>query len=321
MQSYQSISKIGFFSPLGGVGTTCGYGYAAVELIKAWQRLNIPVWSHDDEAPVIFNFGQPHFYDSFDGKLNIGYTPWESTGVPKSWVTKMNKMDEIWTPCNANAEWYRDAGVEVPIRVLPHGINREHFPIKGRLLGSRFNFLHVGEPTPRKGGAIVYRVFKDVFGDDPRFHLTLKGKPKFKIHGDNVTVIREHISQDELRELHEESHCMVYPTFGEGFGFIPFQAAASGMPTIVTDWSAPQDYMEFCTPLNVEKLVETTYEPHLGMWAKPDESHLAQLMLDVTQNHEERFQEAYAKAQRMDANWSWDAIAKQAVEYLAESLT
>lgn len=103
-QNSWRISKIGFFSPLAGVGVDCGYGYAAVELIKAWQRQGVPVWTADKDAPVCFNFGQPHFYERVEGKLNIGYTPWESTGVPRAWIPKFNLMDEVWTTCEANAD-------------------------------------------------------------------------------------------------------------------------------------------------------------------------------------------------------------------------
>ena len=36
----------------------------------------------------------------------------------------------------------------------------------------------------------------------------------------------------------------MYPTWGEGFGFIPLQGLASGMPVISTyDWSHYVDYM------------------------------------------------------------------------------
>jgi glycosyltransferase involved in cell wall biosynthesis len=306
------------------VGVDCGYGYAAVELIKAWQRMGIPVWSHDDDAPVAFNFGQVHLYQRSPGKFNIGYTPWESTGIPAGWVAGMNKMDEIWTPCEANAQWYRDAGVEVPVFVLPHGFNPDHFPLERRQVEPVFKFLHIGNPTTRKGGAVAYRVFKDMFGDDPRYHLTLKGKTKFKVYGNNVTVIDEKLPQEELRQLYLDHHCMVYPTNGEGFGFIPFQAAATGMPAIVTDWSGPQDYMDFCIPLRVEKLVSAEDEypvhPHLGLWAKPDEQHLGELMQKVASQREYNFLRHYELGKKMREHWTWDSVAKLAVERMTESL-
>lgn len=316
------IEKIGFFSPLSGVGKECGYGYAAYELITAWQRMGIPVWAYDREAPVAFNFGQPHFYERVKGKLNIGYTPWESNHVPEAWIKYMNLMDEIWTPCEANADWYRDAGVEVPVRVLHHGLNRNHFPLVKRVKrdDEPFKFLHIGEPAQRKGGQMAYEVFRDVFGDRDDVHLTLKGKPRFDVEGDNVTVIRTMLDMPELTQLHLDNHFMIYPTNGEGFGFIPFQGAATGMPTAVTNWSGPVDYMDHCYPIEVEALVEPDYIPHEGLWALPSRESLGNWMESFIKHPHTYFTDAYLKSQDMDAYWSWDNIAKTAVEFITDSL-
>lgn len=318
----RALDKIGFFSPLAGVGTDCGYGYAAVELITAWQRMGIPVWAYDRDAPVIFNFGQPHFYERVEGKLNIGYTPWESNKVPESWVMYMNLMDEIWTPCQANKEWYIDAGVDVPVKVLPHGVNPEHYPLRRRNENvTPIRFLHIGEPSPRKGGKLAYEVFKDTFGDSSAHAtLTLKGKPRFKVHGQNVRVISDRYTQDEMRDLYLDHDAMIYPTNGEGFGFIPFQGAATGMPTLVTNWSGPVDFMKGCYPLPILGLIEPDYEPHEGLWADPDPRYMAQWMVDVVARPWVYFDHAYEKGQYIQDNWNWDLIANSAIEMMLDSL-
>lgn len=319
--SFKYPSKIGFFSPLAGVGVDCGYGYAAVQLILSWQRQGVPVWTADREAPVAFNFGQPHFYEQIRGALNIGYTPWESTKVPDSWVKEMNKMDEIWTTCEANAEWYRDGGIEVPVKVLHHGINRNHFPIKKRKIGEDgvFKFLHIGEPTPRKGGKLVYEVFCEEFADNPRVSLTLKGSPRFDVECENVIVIDEKLSQAEMTELYLNHHAMIYPTSGEGFGFIPFQAAMTGMPTAVTNWSGPLDYMEYCFPIRVDDLVMADYDPHEGLWAKPSKESVRDLMTSFVSNPSYYFHTCYMAAQQ-DSYWQWDNLGIGALKNMTKSL-
>lgn len=325
MQDYlntSSVEKIGFFSPLAGVGVDCGYGYSAVQLISSWQRQGVPVWGFDRTAPVIFNFGQPHFYERVEGKLNIGYTPWESNEVPEGWLPYMETMDEIWTTCEANATWYREAGISIPVKVLHHGLNREHYPLRRRWVnaGSAYRFLHIGEPTPRKGGEMTYRAFREVFGDREDVRLTIKGRPKFKIDAPNVDVIDRILSQDEMRGLYLSHHAMVYPTNGEGFGLIPFQGAATGMPTAVTNWSGPVDYMDYCFPINVKELVVPGYEPHTGMWASPSEDHLSMWMEDFVDHREHYFDKAYLNGFRMDKDWSWDSIARRSLKMLSDSL-
>jgi glycosyltransferase involved in cell wall biosynthesis len=325
MQNYERLSKIGFFSPLNGVGVDCGYGYAAVELIKAWQRQGIPVWSHDREAPIVFNMGQPHFYERVEGAVNIAYTPWESTDVPKSWIVEMNKMDYMLTTCKQNADSFIAAGLKPSISVLPHGINRSHYPLKKRTLDGPFKFLHIGGDAPRKGAELLLDVFTDKFSENDDVQLTLKSGSvnkslKSRTLPKNVIVIQDKYNQSEMTQLYLDHHGMIYPTKGEGFGLIPFQAAATGMPTAVTEWGGALEYIKLCYPIRVRGLVEADYEPHIGLWADPDPDSVALWMDYFVNSPHYYFSNAYRKAHLMDRNWSWDAIAKDSLMIMSQLL-
>lgn len=316
------LSKIGFFGNLIGSGTDHGYGYAAVELIRAWQRQQVPVWWGDTEAPIGFQFIQPVGYDPQPNQINIGYTPWESTRVPEAWLFHMKKMDEVWTTSYACKEWYENAGIEVPVRVLHHGLNREHFPNKKRIKrkAETFKFLHIGEPTQRKGGLMVYQAFKELYGNNPEFKLVLKGKPSFDIDIDNVVVIDIKLHQEELLDLYHRCHAFLYPTNGEGFGLLPFQAAATGMPTLVTDWGGCKDFMDFCWPLEVEDIIECDYEPHEGQWALPSYAHMLEWMQWVTECYKDASKESYTYSKSIDRYWSWDYQATVSLNWFRDLL-
>lgn len=307
-----------------GVGTNCGYGYAAVELINAWQRKNVGVWWGDEESDIAFSFSQPEHYDwQRDDQYKIGYTPWESTKLPYGWVEKMNLMDEVWTTSYACKEWFVQNGVQKPMRVLHHGVNREHFPPRLRSIGDgdTFKFLHIGEPSERKGGEYVYEAFCDVFGGRRDVQLTLKGNPRFKVDCENVVVVREMLSQQDLLQLYYDHHVFLYPSNGEGFGFLPFQAAATGMPTLATDWSGLTDFMEFMWPIRVERMQKAHYEPHEGLWAIPSLDSMKLWMEYFYDSPTYFFNKAYRKAQRMDANWTWDHLADVSLRWFENSLT
>jgi glycosyltransferase involved in cell wall biosynthesis len=316
------LDKIGFFANLIGAGTNHGYGYSAVQLIEAWQNQGVPVWWGDLEAPLGFNFVQPHGYEYTIDRVNIGYTPWESTKLPDAWPYYMNKMTEIWTTSYACKEWFKQAGIEKPIRVLHHGINKEHWPSKLRKRKKKepFKFLHVGEPSFRKGGKTAYEAFKKIYGNKKEFLLVLKGQPSFEIDIDNVFVIDGTLTQYDLMRIHHKCHAMIYPTQGEGFGLIPLQAAATGMPTLVTAWSGPLDYIEYCYPLEVEDIIECDYEPHEGTWALPSREHLEQWMQWVVQEQKYAFQDSYETSRNMDHYWSWDYQATISLNWFRELL-
>lgn len=314
--------KIGFYSSIAGAGTYMGYGYVGVELIHAWQSFNVPVWWMDQLAPVSFSFVQPHWYE-YENKdrVNIGYTPWESSVVPEAWLYYMEQMTEIWTPSQCNKEWFEQAGLTRPIRVLPHGINREHWPLKKRQREDKFVWLHVGGESKRKGAQMVYDAFIELFANQDDVVLVLKGDVSFETNESNVHIIRERLDQVELTKLYLNCHAMAYPTNGEGFGLIPFQAAATGMPTLVTDWSAPQDYMKYCLPIKVQDLVEPDYEPHVGLWALPDQNNLVEKMWDITQERSDYFfDKAYRAGARMYSNYSWQKIARTSLDWMQELL-
>jgi glycosyltransferase involved in cell wall biosynthesis len=319
------IEKIAFFCPLWGTGTDSGYSYAAVELIKAWQALGIPVWANDTDADVIFNMGQPHFYERVEGKLNIGYTAWESTEISPGWVANMNRMDEIWAPCQANIDWYKAAGVDVPMRVLPHGINPEHWPIRDMAevpsVDDVYKFIHIGGDAPRKGALMVYDAFKNVFGDQDDVQLTLKGRKfNFNPKGKNITVLNELIPQEELRALYHSHHAMIYPTMGEGFGLVPFQAMATGMPTAVTNWSGPADFWMYGWPIGVHYLTTPTYAPHIGQWAQPKYEDVCYYMVRFYEERKKFNRMARMFAAQMHEECTWEQVAKTALESLSDSL-
>ena len=317
------IDSISFNGSLLGVGTACGYGYSAVELITAWQRQKIPVWWCKEDAPIAFSFAQPQFYEwQNDSQLKIGYTPWESTQLPYGWVDKMNQMDEVWTTSYACKDWFVENGVTRPMRVLHHGINREHFPrrLRKRSEGDVFRFLHIGEPADRKGGEYVYNAFRDAFGGRKDVSLTLKGNPRFEVDCPNVDVVPDMLSQEDLLKLYYDHHAFVYPSNGEGFGLLPFQAAATGMPTLVTNWSGPVDFMKFCWPISVRELREAHYEPHEGLWAIPSMESMILQMEYMVDSPDYYFHHAFLKSQKMDEEWSWDAIAKRSLKWFEEAL-
>lgn len=306
-----------------GIGESTGYGYAAVQLIKAWQRKMHPVSWWQEDAPIAFSFSQPEGYEWQNEKqVRIGYTPWESTKLPDGWVERMNKMHEIWAPCHANIDWYKKNGVKVPLRVLPHGINSEHFPLvkRKKAQDEPFKFLHIGEPAERKGGEIAYRCFVEEFGDNDEVTLTLKGNPRFKVEAPNVRVIREHLTQDQLRSLYLNHHAFIYPGYGEGFGFLPFQAAATGMPTLVTNWSGPRDYIKYCWPIKVERMMKAHYYPHEGLWAKPDEENFRLWMRYFFESPDYFFSHAFLRVSTMHKQWSWDSVADTSLGWFKELL-
>jgi len=308
-----------------------GYGYASVCLIQALQRKEVRVDFMSEKAPVHLNFIQPEWYQRPNLKqYRIGYTPWESTVIPDGWPALMNAQDEIWTPSNFCKDVFARYGIES--KVVPHGIDPEVYSISERTLNDKFIFFHIGSPTERKGSQLVVDAFVDLFEGNDDVQLLLKSsgptnarwRDKKDVYRGNagnhpqISVVEFDISTEDMAKLYHRSHCFVYPSNGEGFGLIPFQAMATGMPTIVTDATAMSDFAHYGLPL--KSTPEEGYGIHLGEWAAPDEDHLRELMLHVYANWAEENKRAIQNARIIHNTQTWDHVAQQVLDILGDKL-
>jgi len=167
----------------------------------------------------------------------------------------------VWATSQWVADVYKSEGVTVPIFVYEHGIDTDWTPRRRYTDNGVVRFLHVGEPAPRKGGQMAMEAFRDVFGDRKDVRLTIKAwrhstirvydrqKSIIGLPQDvypNMKTIYNNLEGPEMVHLFHQHDVLVYPSMGEGFGFIPLQALATGMPTICTEVWAP--YRRFLSP-------------------------------------------------------------------------
>lgn len=313
------------------VGDGVGYGYAAIETIKAIQRQRVKV-SYKVYTPKVFiSFVQPDFYDGIPEQYRVGYTPWESSEIPDYWPSRMREMDEIWTTCNYIKDIYESYNVNETIKVIPHGIDPEIWKIENRYLTDKFIFFHVGGPTDRKGGQRVVDAFLSLFGDNEDVFLLMKSNgPSEARYYDKklgfggayrhprIHVIESYISTEDLVKLYNRSHCLVYPTNGEGFGLIPFQGIASGLPTICTNATGCADFASMSVPLDSKPTAGQGI--HLGDWVEPDFHDLCEKMLYVYNNFDEVKEKTLQSASIIHTTQTWDHIALKILDELGDKI-
>lgn len=312
-------------------GAFMGYGYASVCIIEALQRQRIRVDFMNSEAPVHLSFIQPEWYQvpNYD-QYRIGYTPWESSEIPSSWKGLMDQQDEIWTTSTYCQEVFANYGIDSII--IPHGIDPEVFTINERTMTDKFVFYHAGGPTDRKGGQKVVDAFVELFEDNDSVHLLMKSSGPTNArwidkhdtyHGNagnhpRIHVVESDIDVYDMAKLYHRANCFVYPSNGEGFGLLPFQAIATGMPTILTDATGMSDFAKWgiglkSSPAEGEGL-------HLGKWVQPDLDDLREKMLYVYNNWEEANKKAVQNARILHNTQTWDHVANQIYGLIGDKL-
>jgi glycosyltransferase involved in cell wall biosynthesis len=319
--------NISFSTVIANLKSKNGYGYAGENIVKSLNNLGHFVPFQDPKSKVQFNFSQPSHFKLHKNQYQISYTPWESTVIPEDWKEYMDACDEIWTTSDWCANVFEDNGYKVD-KVYPHGIDPIWKPYKRQDDGI-IKFLHVGEPAPRKAGQMVVESFISLFGNNPEYSLTIKadqinttrvynnfidkniiGAPE-KLYS-NINLITEVLTNEELVQLYNSHDVLIYPSYGEGFGFIPFQALATGMPTICTNGWA--HYEKYLGPLKLKsKIIDSPWPfPHKGKVFEPNRQHLLELMRDVSINFKAYSNYYFAQSTKIHKDYNWDQLTENA---------
>jgi glycosyltransferase involved in cell wall biosynthesis len=246
----------------------------------------------------------------------------------------MNSCDEVWTTSDLCAKWFKDAGVTVPLHIYEHGIEHIWTP-RRRVRGEVLRFLHIGEPAPRKSGQMTFDAFTELFGNDKRYELTIKANGYSTIRAKlpsgeianptdtfrNVYIKKEVVPIEELISMYHSHHVLVYPSYGEGFGFIPLQAMASGMPTIMNTTWAP--YRRFSTGLDIEDRWIRSKWPniHPGEILQPSFESLKEQMQKVADDYETYSEKSFQVAPEIHEAYDWVNVTREAFQHVVEKFS
>ena len=130
--------------------------------------------------------------------------------------------------------------------------------------------------------------------------------------------IPENLSTEDLVRLYHKCHCLVYPTSGEGFGMIPFEAICTGMPTIVSNATGCRDFAKYSIPLNCTMASADWNNHHYGedtgLWAYPDLNDLMDLMTHVVSEYDEFKKYTIQSAKILHAEHSWSSVADKILD-------
>jgi glycosyltransferase involved in cell wall biosynthesis len=329
--------QISFSTLRANFNKSVGYGHAAYYIVESLNKLGHTIPYQNPKSPVQLNFSQPNHFKLHRGQYQISYTPWESTKLPLEWYEKMYACNEIWTTSNWCKDVFESNGFS-DVKVFPHGIDSDLWKPSKRIQNNKIRFLHIGEPAPRKAGQMVVDAFIYLFGNNPDYELTIKayknnttrvynnyidkeiiGLPHEKFT--NIKLITDDYNEDQMRKLYYDHDVLVYPSYGEGFGFIPLQALASGMPVISTyDWA---HYKNFIGPLKLKSnLIDSPWpHAHPGQVFEPDYQHLLEVMQDYANNAKAYSGYYYSQSSKIHQEYNWLQLTNNAFDHIVKKFS
>ena len=247
----------------------------------------------------------------------VAVTAWESTQPPGDWIEPLNECGAVSVGSQFTRSVLVQAGVSVPVHVHPLGVDSA-FKYINRLPGRKpFTFLMIGDRGLRKGWDIAVKAFRMAFGDSPDHRLIIKtfAPLGYDIKHSNVQVLTADFTQEQMIDLYARVDAFVSPNRGEGFGWPPREAAATGLPVIATDWGGTADDLRaWGYPLRITGL-ETAWRDTdvllgCGEWAVPDVDHLVKQMQYVASGNPAIRHMAQHSARRVRRLYPWRRFAE-----------
>lgn len=297
----------------------------------------------------------PEFYERDEHRnANIGMTIFEMSGIPPLWVNNINECcDELWLPNQFNEQLFRSSGVDVPIHLVPHGLDTKKYTPEVSPLTIHnkkgFTFLSVFQWTPRKGPRILLRAFFEEFSEKEDVCLLLRVfrsnasyseqaiiKREIKMlkqeyhpngKGPRVVFIGDNIPDELMPSLYRSADCFVMPSRAEGWNMPAAEAQACEVPVITTNWGGHlcflnnrNSYLIDVEELEISHSMDWIpwYRKDLCLkWAKPSVDHLKKLMRTVIDNPEHAKKKA-KRGRKLLQTFTWERSANIMKERLAE---
>jgi glycosyltransferase involved in cell wall biosynthesis len=247
------------------VNSHYGYGKSLIDIKNSLTKAKVKnlrfIVEHNSPKSNVQMYYGPHpvhnSHYAHQYKIHMGQV--ESSRFEFHKVNIYNSVDEFWTA----SEWGKLAAANSGVNpdkvfVYHHGLNVDQYPAYLRGKRNKLRFLHIDSGSPRKRSDLVEDAFNILFSENKDIELTLKyshGRHGGKswLNEDLLAKggtwvrpgtrhINETMSQEELIALIHFHDVLVYPSEGEGFGLIPLEALATGMPVISTHEWAPYAY-------------------------------------------------------------------------------
>ena len=299
--------------------------------IDILYRISFPYRMYGGNANKIFVFGTSEYQ-------NIDNMIYQGKELNEKYI---NKSVKVITPSNwSKIGFVRGGFKENDVIVIPCGVDLKIFkPInkekkseirkKLNIDNNHFVFLNVGAMTWNKGVNKLIVAFSEIKKKYSFAKLILKdqsnlyketakqyiSKTKEKFPTlltdevlSNIIVISKNLTLKELSELYGSCDAYVSSYRAEGFNLTPLEAAACGIPTILTSGGSTDDYYDPSFVLKIDGTKKTLNDGK--NYIEPDLESLISNMSNLIEKRNS-FLKKNKAISFIEKNFTWKLISKK----------
>lgn len=264
----------------------------------------------------------------------VWHTMFELEPLPPGWANVLNRSAGVWVPSDWCAELFHAHGVEVPIFTTGYGVDTSIFyPIQRSGRGGPLRVLAWSQAlVGRKNPLMALRSFIAAGFPAGEAELEIKVNAGYGQEGikgpdgawlPNARVIAEDWPRSRLADWLRSGDVLVYLSGGEGFGLMPLEAMATGLPVICAHNTGMRDYL---TPFNamlvgsVGKRKSAGYSLRFGVDCYeevPDQAMTTEYLRWCFEHREDAYRIGQRGAETVEA-WTWEETGRRALVQLSK---
>lgn len=269
----------------------------------------------------------PEMFYHNKSKFRIGYSMVENTKIGEKWTKWCNDMDMLFVPSEYLVDVFKDSGVSKPVCSVRQGIDSRKFPYVDRPIKKdyeKFIFGSIGYQDERKNWKDLVQAFSSEFDKNEPVELWIKNTNPYWVNtylsDSRIRLIHRMYTFEEIQKLYSLFDCFVFPSHAEGSGLPPREAMATGLPTILTNWSgmteiALPDISFPVQPVSIDYPDPRGVEQP-GFQARIDVQELMYQMRYVYEHRVESKLKGKKASDLVHKEYNWDNCARLLIERL-----
>jgi glycosyltransferase involved in cell wall biosynthesis len=196
------------------------------------------------DGPVLYSsFPRPELRSLTGSELFVR-TMYEASAIPAHWPAQLNRARAVIVPSHFVARVFREAGVRVPIAVVPEGIDPDVYRAETRPWRAGLTTLMVAALSGRKHWREGLAAWRLAFHNDPDVRLIVKSRwgltDGLVAEDARIRIVSDSEHGRGIAHWYREADVLL-ALGNEGFGLPMIEAMATGLPVIVLDSEGQAD--------------------------------------------------------------------------------